>query len=298
MLDWLGRSLTVVAVLLLWLVPAGLLARGLRDDLFPDDGGLRFLVLAVPVVWLFFPVGLLSSLASESRWVIFRPVIVGRLFRLLPASATFYAVSAALAILAALPWYFALGRGRVWMIPVAAVVSAVLFLVYARLLGRVTYLISQLGPVGPLGGAAPDSAPPPAKKKGKKRARVEVRDPWAVPEEAEEEAETLTQTSQEDDGKPYGLGEGEPAKPPDVALLAGELPGERQRQQEERRAVARAVKRQVRQAKAKAKGPGWLFRGLVSFPFEGDTRRALAWLACGQAAVGVGIYVLLLFWPG
>src|SRR5437763_889927 len=43
--DWLSRAVYLSALLAIWLAPAGILARLLRDDLFPGDPGLRLLVL-------------------------------------------------------------------------------------------------------------------------------------------------------------------------------------------------------------------------------------------------------------
>src|SRR5439155_26740069 len=75
--DWLSRAVFLAILLAVWLTPAGILARALREGLLPGEPGLRLLVLAVPGLWLLFPVGLLSSLSATSRLNVFRLGMVG-----------------------------------------------------------------------------------------------------------------------------------------------------------------------------------------------------------------------------
>src|SRR5262249_30308926 len=94
--DWLGHSVLFIELLGIWLAPAALMARLLRHVWLPDDGALRFLLLAGPGLWLFFPIGLLSSLSAESRWVPFRWVIFRCFLRIAPAALIFYFLTAIL----------------------------------------------------------------------------------------------------------------------------------------------------------------------------------------------------------
>src|SRR5262245_23989904 len=71
-LDRVGQAVYLFLLLLVWLLPVALLARSLRRDFLPGDALPRFLVLAAPVVWLFFPVGLLSSLSAASPLTLLR----------------------------------------------------------------------------------------------------------------------------------------------------------------------------------------------------------------------------------
>ena len=65
--DWLGEAVYLLALIAIWLAPAGILARALREDLLPEDGPLRLLVLAGPGLWLYFPIGLLSSTTGSGK---------------------------------------------------------------------------------------------------------------------------------------------------------------------------------------------------------------------------------------
>jgi hypothetical protein len=291
-LDWLGQSIHVAFLPLLVLAPVGFLVRGLRDNLFPNDPGLRFLVLAVPALWLLFPVALLSSLASASRWNVLRPVIVARLARLFPATATFYLLSAVMATAAAAAWYFTLFLPWSFvLLPVAAILTGLVWLVYGRVLGRVAWLIGQLGPVGPEPKEEEDTPPAPKKRKGKK-GRAIVTDPWAVPEGAPEP----------EPGPPlpvegYDLSGDAPAKPPPLNVMVGdvsritETPTDRPKPRKPKKAEPRPA------AVSELPLLSSLFRGLPAFPWSGKNGVALMRLSIGFLALGGGLKLMLLFLP-
>lgn len=189
--DWLGHAVLFIELLGIWIAPAALTARLLREVWLPDQGFLRILLLAGPGLWLFFPIGLLSSLSAESRWVPFRASIFFSFFRIAPASFGFYVLTAILLGIAVAPWYYAMVGHQFVLLPVAAAVGGAVVLIYARLLGRVAYLLQRLpsarrAPAKVEKRPAPKAAPrkpakPPAKKK--RRPAAEAQDPWAVPEE-------------------------------------------------------------------------------------------------------------------
>src|SRR4051794_1476146 len=58
---WIARGVFLGAIVMVWLGPSVLLARALDDAWLGDDPGLRFLLLTVPGLWLFLPIGVLSS---------------------------------------------------------------------------------------------------------------------------------------------------------------------------------------------------------------------------------------------
>ncbi len=139
-----------------------------------------------PGLWLFFPIGLMSSLSAQSRWMPFRWTIFVCFLRIAPAALGFYFVTALVLSAAVVPWYFALFGGRGILLPVAAVVSGAMLLIYARLLGRLAWLIQRL----PAKERTPAKAkaekrPPPTKLRGKKKRkpRVDVQDPWTASED-------------------------------------------------------------------------------------------------------------------
>ena len=111
--DWAGAALHLVVVIAAWLAPVGLLARALRKEWLPDDDALRFLLLAVPGLWLLFPVALFSSLSGSSPWFVFRPIVVWKLLRAAPSTLAVYLLSALLAAGAAALGYAAVVSGWV-----------------------------------------------------------------------------------------------------------------------------------------------------------------------------------------
>ncbi|HTU89512.1 MAG TPA: hypothetical protein VMF69_05390 [Gemmataceae bacterium] len=188
--DWLGHAVQFIELVGIWLAPAALMARLLRHVWLPDEGALRVLLLAGPGLWLFFPIGLLSSLSAQSRWVPFRWSIFICFLRIAPAALGFYAITAPLLYFAAVNWYYALFGGRGTLLPVAAVVSAAVLFIYSRLLGRLAWIIQRLPPPRrtPANAKAPKHPQPQRKKKRKPSSGV--KDPWAVPEEEERAHET------------------------------------------------------------------------------------------------------------
>lgn len=187
--DWLGHAMQLLELVGIWLAPAALAARLLRQVWLPEDAALRVLLLAGPGLWLFFPVGLLSSLSAESRWVPFRWAIFVRFLRVAPSALIFYFLTAILLLAGLVPWYYALFGGKGFLLPVAAAISAVVLFLYSRLLGRLAWIIQRLPVTERKPTTAKPAKRPPAVKprSGKKRKpKADVHDPWAVPEEEAE----------------------------------------------------------------------------------------------------------------
>src|SRR5262245_51303025 len=111
--DRVGDAFYLGGFLALCLAPAGIASRALRHDWLADAPALRLLLLAVPVLWLGFPVALMSSLSASSRWVPLRPVILGRMLRVGHATLGFYLSTGLLLALTAAVWFFALFTPRV-----------------------------------------------------------------------------------------------------------------------------------------------------------------------------------------
>jgi hypothetical protein len=185
--DWLGHAVQFLELLGIWLAPAALTARLLRERWLPDDAALRVLLLAGPGLWLFFPIGLLSSLSAESRWVPFRWTIFKSFLRVTPAALVFYLVTAILLSAAVVPWYYALFGGRFALLPVAAGVSAAVLFIYARLLGRLSWIIQRLPSRQRAPAKAKAQKRPPPRRKQKRKPAPNVQDPWDASEEEERE---------------------------------------------------------------------------------------------------------------
>jgi hypothetical protein len=183
--DWLYEALYVGGLLLLWLAPAGILSRALHKDLLPNHGALRFLVLAWPGLWLLFPVGLLSSLGSASRWVPLSTRVLVRLLRVFPQTLLFYLCTAVLFGAAAALAYAGIFTSAWYALPVAAVGGSAVLLVHARLVGRLAWLMGQVDHK-PAAKKKAKSAGPHKKSRRLPRA-LAAHDPWAKPEGAPEE---------------------------------------------------------------------------------------------------------------
>ena len=174
--DWLFKVWYLGWLLAVWAVPATLLAGvlGLSRPLS---------VLCVAgVLWVIFPVGLLSSLSAPSRFMILRPLIVRMLLRHLGATLHFYAASGLVVLVCGALAYVALFGMRgmplldqpVIAVLLAAVVGGAGCLIYARLLGRLAFIVSQSCPAG----SKKHSREPPEGKE-----RVKTFDPWSLPHE-------------------------------------------------------------------------------------------------------------------
>jgi hypothetical protein len=191
MQDWLGRAVHLVWLVAFWLAPVALLLRLLRV-LIPGGSPIVFFLPPVVLFWLLFPVSVLSSFSAVSRWVVFRPAVLRGLFRLFPATAAFYLLSALLVGGLGGLAFLAFVQGWALLIPLLAVVAATGLFIYARLLGRLGGQLHELEPPEPEE-PAPTPERPPARPRPRNKRRpvrgVKTVDPWAVPEEEEEPPE-------------------------------------------------------------------------------------------------------------
>jgi hypothetical protein len=213
--DWMWEGLHLVIVGLVCVVPAGIAARALRTIWLPEEDVLRNALLGAPLFWLLFPVAVLSSLSGNSRWFVLRPAIVGGLFRLFPATVGFYFLTAVLFGGALALWYGTYDGDTMLWLPIAAVITGAVVLIYSRLLGRLGQLIVHLPPRRRRKPPSPLPRRPGGKFKG-----VEVHDPWAIPNEIIQEPPREPEAKPRnpyapptpDEIEPYGLA-GEAAKP-------------------------------------------------------------------------------------
>ena len=264
--DWAGSALHLVVVVAAWLAPVGLLARALRKEWLPDEDALRFLLLAVPGLWLLFPVALFSSLSGSSRWFVLRPVVVWKLLRVAPSTFAVYLLSALLAGGAAALGYAAIVSRWVLLLPVAAAGGAAAFLIYARLLGRLAARMGRL----------PAGKRKAVKTKRPKAAGVEVQDPWAVPEEPEPppEPEPKAEARPRRKVKTYGLA-AEKESPPPPAPPPSE------------------ADRTVLDRPKRAAPRTGLLGGVLTFPWYSHSRKAWLLLSAGFLAVGGCAFMLI-----
>jgi hypothetical protein len=174
--DWLWMLWYLLWVGAVWSVPAVLVLGpiGLPVPLL--------LACAAGALWMWFPVGLLSSLSASTRWVVYRPRIMGLFFRHFGTSLCFYLLSGVLGAAMGGLLYLAL-RGPLPMLflPLSGAAAGAFLLIYARLLGRMGHLISWQvqGKVRRTGEKRPAEAD-----------RVQIYDPWGSADGAERRRDT------------------------------------------------------------------------------------------------------------
>lgn len=159
--DRIGKFFSLACLLAFWLLPAYYML-----SLF--DRVAWFVPVAYGVLWLLFPVSLLSLLSAPAPWMILRPRVLWRLLCHARALVVFYAVTGLVLLLCTCLFGAAvfLGRvelppvevddkserlgelleivvllGQIFVLPVAALGLAAGLLLYARLLGRLGWLL-------------------------------------------------------------------------------------------------------------------------------------------------------------
>jgi hypothetical protein len=131
--DWLGPGAYFWALAGFWASVTWLAVRTLSGQLAP----LAQVGLCAGLAAFFFPLSLLSSVSATSRWVLLRGAVLRRLRQRWDASAAFFAVSAVLLGGLALANYSLFsGQAAALLSPIGAFASVVLFLIYARLIGK------------------------------------------------------------------------------------------------------------------------------------------------------------------
>jgi hypothetical protein len=165
-IDWLWEVVYVLWLSALWLGPTVLLASS-------GVGGGASVLVAAALVWLAFPITLLSSMSSTSRWVIVSPGLLSRLLGQRSSSLLLFylhngPVLAAAAALLFLTFFKA--GGLVFVLVTAAGFAAAL-LIYARQLGRLAHLLEHTR----------EPAKPRPRRDGPRRlaqVRAAAYDPW------------------------------------------------------------------------------------------------------------------------
>jgi hypothetical protein len=188
--DYFAKTFYFAYMIAIWAGPAVLFGR----LLFPESP--LSLVVAGTAFWLFFPIGLLSSLSSESRWTPFSSSVLAALARRPGKTLAFYLLSAPILAIVFLTFdLILLNTSKLtmaWAIALSPV-AVLFFFIYARLMGRLGMVLTFAQP------AEPEAKPEPPKKKKKKRS-VPAYDPktrWTVPKE--ENPENVSFEVQPDD---------------------------------------------------------------------------------------------------
>lgn len=142
-IDYFAKTFYFAYIIGIWAVPAILIAR------YAVGHTAWTTVVAGGIFWLCFPIGLLSSLASDSRWTPFWSGILVALFRRPLKTLGFYLLSApCLAVLFLTFDLILLHTNAVspgWAIALCPV-AVLAFFLYARLLGRLGMIVSFSAP--------------------------------------------------------------------------------------------------------------------------------------------------------
>lgn len=141
--DYFAKTFYFAYIIGIYAGPAVLLGRLLTDD------AAWTLIIAGTAFWLFFPIGVLSSLASESRWNPFWPGLI-HAFLLRPVKTfAFYLLSAPVLAVVFITFDFILVHTSrvttVWAIALSPF-AVCCFFIYARLLGRLGMVVSFTRP--------------------------------------------------------------------------------------------------------------------------------------------------------
>jgi hypothetical protein len=170
--DWMPRGAYLLGLIAVILAPVGFLRVVLRSNGVTENLLLPLLATGGILLWLAFPVCILSSLSGTSRLFILRAQVLGQLLRIPGAVVILYLVSAVLfAGLLALG-YLTLLDGWFYLLPVTAVALTAGLMVYGRLLGRIAWLVSELKPAQRTAREQPRTM---------QAVRSEAHDPWADP---------------------------------------------------------------------------------------------------------------------
>jgi hypothetical protein len=168
--DNIGLLFYMAWIIAIWMVPAHFLLK-LTD--LPAEWRAGIMIFCL---WLVFPFSFLSSLSGSSRLIIIRLAIARSFAAQAPTIAAFYGTSLVLAVLCLGTVRLGVTASLLWVFP-AGFVSAWGLLVYARLVGRVGWSLSQTR----LKRRRKPGAPPEAED-------IEIFDPWAVSEDEDEDS--------------------------------------------------------------------------------------------------------------
>ena len=123
-----------------WLLPLIALIQLFAPEMWRTNP-LAILLLGGLDVWLFFPICLLSAYSAGSAFVIFRKEVFAVLARAARFTVRFYLATLLVVAAGVGLWVPALG-GYPGLVPVAAGVGAACSLIYARLLGRLAWVLT------------------------------------------------------------------------------------------------------------------------------------------------------------
>lgn len=173
-LDWLWKFVYFGWLIAVWLMPTWLVGRWLLAATTTGFTARAGTVAGAGVLWLVLPISLLSSMSASSPWIVLSPALLPRLGRRPGALIAFYLSSAVVLAAGLGALYLLLVSDLIVLVPVAALILTGLWLIYARLFGRLAHLLRMT-----------EAKERPRRKPSAKRPRTRaaaVSDPWGSAE--------------------------------------------------------------------------------------------------------------------
>lgn len=140
--DWLWEAAYMCWLTAIWLGPIVLILRATEHG---KDSSALAMIGAASVIWLVFPITLLSSMSGATRWALVSPRMLARLFgQRFGSLLAFYIWSApdlAVAAICAQQVFFK--PGSILMLGLGAIGLGIAFMIYARQLGRLAHLVEH-----------------------------------------------------------------------------------------------------------------------------------------------------------
>ncbi|HEY2910853.1 MAG TPA: hypothetical protein VGI99_11445 [Gemmataceae bacterium] len=137
-LDSFGDVFYLAWLIGLWLIPALFVGRVLAHG--SDQTWMRYAV-PLAVFWICYPVSQMSSLSGPSIWMPLHPDVFGRLARKPHLMGSFLALSSVAMVALGLGFYWTFAADGMITLVGGAIVFVVAMLFYARLLGRVAFVL-------------------------------------------------------------------------------------------------------------------------------------------------------------
>jgi hypothetical protein len=145
MYDWLWEAVYMLWLSALWLGPVVLAMRAVTSAQTGTRAASEVLAVSAAVLWLLFPITLLSSMSGPSRWLLLSPRLLSRLLgQRFGSLCQFYLHSGPiLGATAAMMYLTFFTRGGTWFVVLTASGTAAAMMIYARQLGRLAHLVEH-----------------------------------------------------------------------------------------------------------------------------------------------------------
>jgi hypothetical protein len=255
--DWLGKGVYFWGLVAFW--PA-LLWLMFRNSTAVGTTG--HIVLYGLALWLLFPISLLSSLSAASPFVVLRWQVLAQLLHRWEAYPLFAVVSPVLPVSVVLANYWiVLGRGPtvalVFALPLVAFGTVYLLLVYARLIGKLCWIIR----------------PPVVRKSAKRPERLPLAGAQSAAPSPTEAAPPRPRPAQrKSDDETYGFQEDEPPPPMVAEVVSSSAPQEEEAEDEDGEDAGPEPEPPSKSA------AGLLHPNVYFFPLYEQCRTPLVWL--------------------